>query len=100
MQWADREALRLALLPGKLLARHQIERDVYNWHQLAVEFFLRPKIAHLDVVVLVEPREWIFFPVRIGSAEVSANQPFTIHTVQRKLVRIDQARHDKAREQK
>jgi hypothetical protein len=65
MQWTHSEALRLALLPAKLFAGHQIERDVYNGHEFAVEFFMAPKIAHFDVVVFVEPGEWIFFPFRI-----------------------------------
>jgi hypothetical protein len=68
VQWGDGEALCLALLPGELVARDEVQCDIYCRHQLAAEFSLHPKIAHLDVVVLVEPGEWIFFAIGIRRA--------------------------------
>ena len=68
VQRSDGEALCLALLPTKFFARDQVERDIYNRHQLALKFFVHPKIAHFDIVVLIEAGKRIRFPIRIGSA--------------------------------
>ena len=53
-----------------------------------------------DVVLLIEAGKRIRFTLRIGSAEIGADEPVAIHRVERKFIWIDQERHPQTEQDK
>ena len=107
----DGERLGLALLPREILAARQVETDVDDVEQFSFARFLIlapiliftrarevAQFVHRDVVVGVEPRERVgaAFHTRARRAHVGTNQAIAIHRMERKLVDVDEDRHDEA----
>ena len=86
------KGLRLALLPGQAFAGDHVERQVDD----VKRFEVRCAVAHLQVVAFGKTREAAGVALRVGGAEVGADQAIAVHAMKRELVDVDVARHDPA----
>jgi hypothetical protein len=87
------ERLRLAILPGELLAVDQVEGEVEQ-----VEGTQASELRQPEVVPLVEAGEAVGLPPRRRGAEIGADQAVPVAGVEREPVDVDQETREGAQE--